>query len=734
MYKTRKKGHHPARHARPHRHTTRRRKKIRHPTIEPLTDQERHLVRRLYELGGTATLADLAAKGERSATRSILERLGRQQLVIRTRGKTYALARPHRLVSGRITFNPRGFAFVASGNGDAGADLFIPPGQAAGARHGDTVLAEIVAETGKNPTGRVIAVLEQASGLVTGTYFAGRPTGMVLPGGADFPYRIVVRREHSMNAPNNAAVVVELLPGDRTGAAREGRIVEVLGDADTMTAQTEMVIRKLKLPAAFSDAVLQEAAALDPRVRPTADRLDLRDIPHITIDGETARDFDDAVALIPNGRTMTLYVSIADVAHYVRPGSALDQEAYRRGTSVYFPDRVLPMLPERLSNDLCSLVPNEDRYAFTAILEFTADGALVGRRYGRSVIRSRHRMTYTTVKAIIEDRDAELRRRYADIVPMLDAMDELGRRLEERRRRRGSIGFEIPEGQIVLDDDNHVVDIRRRERNRAHKIIEEFMLAANEAVALTVSEAGSRCTAPFLYRIHEAPDPAKMETFQQFTESLGLSASEARPEPAWFGRILDQVAGTPREYIISNLMLRVMQQARYAPENVGHFGLAASHYTHFTSPIRRYPDLVVHRALAALLGIDAPPPATDPVELGEYLSKRERIAVDAERETMDRAKVLFLADKIGDSFRAVISGVTSFGLFVELLDHYAGGAIAITDLEDDYYEVDERLHRLRGRRTGRTFQIGDQVTVRLVSIDRQRFYCNFVLDDATSTP
>lgn len=734
MYRPRKKGRRGGRSH--HRHASRRRHTSRHPSIEPLTDDERWVLRQLYEAKGMALLADLAAKGDRNRVRAALDRLARRNLVQRggKKGKdkkTYRLARPDRFISGRLSVNPRGFAFVARDKHDDQPDLFIPPGQAAEARHGDTVLAEILAGNDGRPSGRVIAVLEQAKGLLSGTYVAGRPTGMVLPAGDEFPYRIVVRKENSLNAPDNAAVLVELLPGDRSSASsREGKIIEILGDADTMPAQTEMVIRKLELPTEFVPAALAEAEALDAEVRPTEGRLDLRHVPHITIDGETARDFDDAVALTASDAgTLTLYVSIADVAHYVRPGSALDQEAYRRGTSVYFPDRVLPMLPERLSNDLCSLVPNEDRYAFTAILEFTPQGRLIGRQYHRSVIRSRHRMTYTAVKGIIEDRDTELLRRYADIVPMLEAMDDLGLRLAERRKQRGSIGFEIPEGYIVLDDTGRVRDIRRRERNRAHKIIEEFMLAANEAVALTVSEAGGRLASPFLYRIHEAPDPEKLATFQQFTESLGLSAGEARAEPSWFGRILDQVAGTPREYIISNLMLRVMQQARYAPHNVGHFGLAASHYTHFTSPIRRYPDLVVHRALAALLGLDQAPPPTNAEELGQYLSKRERIAVDAERETMDRAKALFLADKIGERFQAVVSGVTSFGLFIELLDHYGGGAIALTDLEDDYYEVDERMHRLVGRRSGRAFQIGDQISVRLVRVDRQRFRCDFVLDD-----
>ncbi len=722
MYKPRKKGH-GRRPRRPH-------KKVRSTATEPLRDIQRRLVARLIERGGTASISDLHLPGLQSkAIGKELERLHERGVLEKSKKKTYTIRHPERFVTGTISFHPRGFAFVSTEDGGRDTDLFVAPGQAADARHGDTVLVEILGKTNKNPTARVLAVTEQASGRITGTYFAGRPTGLVVPADANFPYRLVIRQEHSLAAPNNSAVLVEMLPASDAGSLREGRIIEILGDADTMQAQTEMVIRALELPSTFSSAALREARQLDRTIKPGGSRLDLRDIPHITIDGETARDFDDAVALLPAPHGQTLYVSIADVGHYVRPGSALDIEAYQRGTSVYFPDRVLPMLPEELSNDLCSLVPGEDRHAFTAILDFSDKGELLDRRFTRSVIRSRHRMTYTAVKEIVVDRDEKLRQHYHDITDMLDRMAELGRRLEEKRRRRGCIGFEIPEAQIILDEEGHVADICRRERNQAHKIIEEFMLSANEAVAETIAEAGDRLQAPFLYRIHEAPDPQKLETFREFTDSLGLTSGETRREPAWFGAILDKVVGTPRQYIISNLMLRVMQQARYSPENAGHFGLAANFYTHFTSPIRRYPDLVVHRALATLLGIDEPPPPADGVEMGEFLSKRERVAVDAERETMDRAKVLYLADRIGETFEAIVSGVSSFGLFVELLQHYVSGAITINDLADDYYTVDEKMHRLVGQRSGRTFQIGDQLTVRLVSVDRQRRHCNFVIEE-----
>jgi ribonuclease R len=705
--------------------------------------EEGDIIALLHSLGGTASLAELLGdlsldRRQRREIGLLLDDLCRRKILQREGKKMYSLRHAGDLLEGTLTFHPHGYAFAAIDGKPAREkqeDLFIPPRYTGNARHGDRVLLQLVPGRGDRPTARVVKVLERGSSTIIGIYHAGRATGMVEPDDDRFPFRLRVRRENSLGAANGMAVLAEILTSaEQDQKYLEGKIVRILGDPDDLGVQTEMVINRLDLPVSFSAAALDEADRLDSTINLTPDRRDLREVFHITIDGETARDFDDAVCVVKDDSTYTLYVSIADVSHYVKPGSNLDREAYQRGTSVYFPNRVLPMLPERLSNDLCSLVPNRDRYAFTAVLRFSGQGKLLEKSFAKSVIRSRYRMTYTLVKEMLLDKKRTVRKKYADLVPMLEEMAELGAILEKKRRRRGSIGFELPEAQVLVSEDGKVADIGRRQRNLSHKIIEEFMLAANEAVAETHARFSGGHPPLFLYRIHEPPDPTKAETFAEFAASLGLRLPHSKEkDPAWFGAILEQVISTPREYIISNLMLRVMQQARYAPENEGHFGLAAKYYTHFTSPIRRYPDLLVHRALAGMIGAPAAhrekQTGINAHEAGEYLSRRERLAVEAERDIQDRVKVLYMADKIDRSFAAIVSGVTSFGIFVELLDHFVSGAIAITDLKDDYYRLDEKLHRLTGSRTGRTFQIGDAVTVRLVSVDRRKKHVNFVLSD-----
>jgi ribonuclease R len=363
-------------------------------------------------------------------------------------------------------------------------------------------------------------------------------------------------------------------------------------------------------------------------------------------------------------------------------------------------------------------------------MEFDHTGKCFGKAFMKSIIRSRHRLTYTLVKQMLIDQDAAVRREYADIVDSIDLMGELALLLEKRRMKRGSIGFEIPEAEVLMGDDNTITDIVRAERNQAHKLIEEFMLAANEAVAETLADADWGT----LYRIHEKPDPIKVADFGRFAQSLGLSLPRLSSSPEWFGKVLAATAGTPLEYIISNLLLRTMQQARYSPDNVGHFGLAAQFYTHFTSPIRRYPDLMVHRALADFLksagkgGSRSKGGQISLPEAGQFLSKRERIAVDAEREVLDRFKVHFMADKTGEVYEGIIAGVSSFGLFIELLGIFANGGVALTSLVDDYYELEESRHRYVGRRTGKIYQLGDLVRVRLESVEKRRRRLNFVIE------
>ena len=420
-------------------------------------------------------------------------------------------------------------------------------------------------------------------------------------------------------------------------------------------------------------------------------------------------------------------MSIADVSYYVKPGSTLDREAYERGTSVYFPNRVVPMLPERLSNNLCSLVPNKPRPAFTAIMEFDRKGKRLAKKFSKSIITSQHRLTYTTVKQILDDKDKALASRYNDILPQLREMAQLASVLERKRIGRGSIGFSLPEAEVLIDAAGQVTDVVRAERNMAHKLIEEFMLAANEAVAFTLAAEGF----PTLYRIHESPDDLKVKEFTAFARTLGLHLSANGGSPKWFGKVLNLVAGTPKEYIVNNILLRTMQRARYSPENVGHFGLAAAYYCHFTSPIRRYPDLIVHRTLFALLTKKkkgSASPAPDLQQAGYFLSGRERAAVDAEREMTERLQVRFMAEKIGENFEGIVSGVTAFGLFIELLDHFVSGAIEIAKLKGDYFQFDEKNYRLIGSHTNKIFQVGDLVLIKVAGVDIRQRRINFVLE------
>ena len=460
-------------------------------------------------------------------------------------------------------------------------------------------------------------------------------------------------------------------------------------------------------------------------------RVDLQELPHVTIDGVDARDFDDAICVTRNQRGYTLYVSIADVTHYVRPGSAIDREALQRGTSVYLPDRVLPMLPERLSNDLCSLVPQQPRPAFTTILSFDHKGNRTEEKYCKSLILSKQRFTYDTVNRILYEPEQELVAGYQEFLPMLSEAKQLAALLRKQRIARGSLDFNLPEAKTSIEE-HHVVAVKLSDRNQAHQLIEECMLAANEAVAETLERAGCRT----LFRIHEDPDTLKLESFREVCKLLGVDLPRAEPSPAWFAEVLRQAKGEPREYVINNLLLRTMQQARYTSYNSGHFGLAAQYYLHFTSPIRRYPDIIAHRALHAwllkddmpqLLGAAEDAPSLE--ESGALLSRCERTAIDTERSVHARMAVLFLRDRIGERFTAVISGVTSFGLFVELEECYISGAISVKDMSDDYYLHDERRHRLIGERTNKLYQLGDEVEVILDRVDILSKRINFILAD-----
>lgn len=657
---------------------------------------------------------------ERKSIREILLGLEKKGRILR-QGNRYLPAGESDLIRAVLELNSRGFGFaIAAGAEEKGKDPFISRSNLNGASHGDTVLIRIISTDKGRPEARVVKVLARGITRLCGIYTSAGKKGFVTPDSDRLPFTVLIRRSNTLGARNNAAVLVEILDYGLAGRPPEGKIIEILGDPLSAQVQIRMAIEQFELARAFPLRVEQEVGRLEPLAESDRHRLDLRHVPHVTIDGEDARDFDDAVAVERHGSGYRLYVSIADVSHYVRTGSAIDIEAYRRGTSVYFPGMVIPMLPERLSNDLCSLVPDQDRPAFTAILDFNDKGERTGREFGKSMIRSRRRFTYTTVRQILYDNNPEARNAHSSLLPMLDAAKILADLLLRRRMKRGAIGFDIPEPEIILQDDK-VAAIARAERNRAHKLIEEFMLAANEAVAETMD----RKNRPVLYRIHERPDPAKVDQFTETTLAMGLALPRFELSPSWFAGVVKEAENSPAQYVINNLMLRTMQQARYSPENTGHFGLAAEYYLHFTSPIRRYPDLVAHRALLKLLdqsgGEEEQPPVLPAgVGLGDaglHLSRRERVAVDVERNIQSRLSCLFLLDRVGEEFDSIISGVGSFGLFVELLESFISGAIPVGEMADDYYILDSRAHKYIGERTGKIFQLGDLLRVRLDHVD-----------------
>jgi ribonuclease R len=639
-------------------------------------------------------------------------------------------------VRATLSLTAKGFGFaVLEGNvARQQKDIFIPASALNGATHGDTVLVR-PSGSPKRPEGEVVEVEKRAFTHVCGIYMSGKNTGYVAPDNEKLPTSIQVRRNDAMNAEDGTAVRVEILDYGAKQRMPVGRVVEIIGSAESVAVQIRMTVEQFQLSRSFPENVERAAADLVPLTEPEPGRKDLRYLRHVTIDGATAKDFDDAIAVQKTKKGFRLFVSIADVSHYVRPGSAIDQEAYQRGTSVYLPDLVLPMLPERLSNDLCSLVPDQDRPAFTAVLDFDQQGRRIGANFTRSMIRSHQRFTYNTVHQAVYLRDKDVRREHKSLLPMLEKAKDLAALLNEQRMRRGALGFTVPESNIELDGDS-VRSITRLKRNQAHLLIEEFMLAANEAVGETLDRAG----ASVLFRVHEEPDGDKVKDFAELAWSLGLKLPQTELTPSWFAGVLDLSRGETAEYVVNNLLLRTMQRARYTPTNYGHFGLAAEYYIHFTSPIRRYPDLVAHRVMQNLLlrkagktgkigkngkggkggkgaGGKILPAGVNAEAAGTFLSARERVAVEAERDVQARLAALYLRDKITEQFDAVISGVTSFGLFVELVECLISGAIPVSEMADDYYRYDNKGHKLVGERTGKSLRLGDLVRVRLDQVD-----------------
>ena len=600
---------------------------------------------------------------------------------------------------------------------------------------GDRALVRVVSHgRGGRREGEVAKILERGQKRLVGVYRKGTRTNCLVPHDKRISYPMTIPRNAGGGARDKDLVAAEITRYPTSCSDLEGSVVAVLGAAGDPQVETDAVIFTHDLPADFPPAVQAEAARVpaDVPAHAFSGRLDLRHLPIVTIDGENARDFDDAVAIEPiRSGGFRLTVAVADVAAYVHAGSALDQEAASRGTSVYFPDRVIPMLPETLSNGICSLEPGVDRLAKVVSLDFSARGKPGRVSFVDAVIRSAARLTYTDVSRVLVDRDREIRTRHAALVEPLERMQDLCRRLLERRRARGSIDLDLPEAEIVLNTNGDPEDIVRAERTIANRIIEEFMLTANEAVARHITAR----RLPMLYRVHEPPAGDAVRELDTFLEGFGLrlAVDGGKPSPRAYQQVIEAVTGKPEEQLVNRVLLRSMTQARYAAENLGHFGLATDCYTHFTSPIRRYPDLILHRILATTLGASMTNDARERLEaalpaIAEQASRRERIAMDAEREVVALKKAEFMQGKIGESFAGFVSDVTRFGFFVALDDHFVEGLVHVSTLTDDFYEHLERAHCLRGRRRRRTIRVGDRVSVRVRGVSIERRQVDLVLE------
>jgi ribonuclease R len=666
---------------------------------------------------------------QRATFKRLLSDLVGSGALVETRGNRFGLPDRMNLVVGRVTTNPRGFGFVVPDRPleDVAGDLYIAGSNLNQAVHGDRVVARVERVGPRGAEGRILRILERGASSVVGRFDIDESgLGFVVPFDRRVIMDIQVPATDSGGAARGDMVVVEITRWPTPTRGPIGRVQSVLGDIDEPGVDTEIIIRKYGIPDQHQEASIAEARRIGTEVREKdlRGRTDFRPLVTVTIDGAHARDFDDAITIekLPNG-SFWLGVHIADVAHYVPEGSALDEEAYERGTSVYFPERAVHMFPSELATGLCSLNPNVDRLVQSCLMEVDRRGDVVRYELHDGVIHSNARMTYTAVNAILTDRDPAALQTYKTLVPMFETMRELFEILHARRRRRGSIDFDLKEPEILLDDEGLVEEIVALERNVAHRIIEEFMLLANETVAAHLHERET----PTLYRIHEEPDPLKVEEFEEFIATLGygLGAPADGVSPRHFQKLVERMRGTPEEKAIAFLMLRTMQKARYDPQNLGHFGLAASSYTHFTSPIRRYPDLVVHRTLResrhGAMDDDRRDQLTEDLpEIARQTSERERRADEAERELVQWKKVRFMADKVGDEFQGYITGVTAFGLFIELVEHFVEGLVHVSTMADDYYRFVERAHVLKGENTGKVYRLGDRVAVQVVKVDMER--------------
>lgn len=652
--------------------------------------------------------------------------------IIFTRSERYGLPEKMNLVRGVLEGHQKGFAFLIPEDKSL-QDFFISPADMNGAMHGDRVIVRPmnVSEDVKSPQGKVIRIIERANPYVIGTFQKSRHFGFVVPDDKRIAFDIFVPKEEFNGAKENTKVTVKITEWPDQRKNPEGTIVEVIGDIEDTKTHIDAVLLAKKVRQVFPEDVIREAKRVSQegiREAEIKGRKDLRNINIITIDGSDAKDLDDAVyAEKLNDNEYLLGVHIADVTHYVKEDGKLDKEAFRRGTSIYLTDRVIPMLPKELSNGVCSLNPGEDKLTLSVEMVINKDGRVVDYKIFESIVNNRYRMTYDQVTEILENTNEELTDKYKDIVPMLKTMEELSMILRKKRELRGAIDFEFPERKVISDETGKAIDVRKYERKISNKIIEEFMLVCNE----TVAEHYYWLNMPFVYRVHEDPDEEKMYEFSKFIHNFGYSLKGNVVHPKELQQLLNKIKDKREESIINNMMLRSLKKAIYSPDASTHFGLAAEYYCHFTSPIRRYPDLQIHRIIKGHIkgkySEDGLQKLYERTALAaEQSSKMERIADEVERDTEKIRIAEFMSDKIGQEYEGVVSGVTNFGVFVEL-ENTVEGLVHISNMVDDYYIYDDEKKELFGQGSHKTYKIGDRVKVRVDNVSIPKAEIDFAL-------
>lgn len=664
---------------------------------------------------------------ERDNFNKRLNAMEREGQIMRNRKGALCLAEKIHVIAGTVQGHPDGFGFLLPDDRlKHPEDLFLGPREMAQVMHGDRVMVRMSGLDRKGrPEGKIVEVLERSTQSLVGRVVQGQGVTIVAAEDKRINQDILIPYHLDMGAKPGQVVVVELTAQPSSGAHPMGKVVQILGNYADSGMEIEIALRKHKLPYEFAPAALRQADSIPQLVQAAdyRDRIDLRELPLITIDGETARDFDDAVYAEPQGKGWRLVVAIADVSFYVKPDDALDKEAFERGNSVYFPRRVIPMLPEALSNGLCSLNPDVERLCMVCDMQLDDLGNIKQYKFYPSVMRSKARMTYTQVFEMLQNPQGELATQYAWLMPHAQNLYALFKLMLAQREKRGAIEFESVETMMIFNDNGKIDRIIPTGRNEAHKLIEECMLAANVCAAdfLKAREHAA------LYRIHEGPTPEKLEALRAFMADVGFGVGGGdKPHAKDYGKLIVQFKDRPDAQLLQTVLLRSMQQAVYNPDNVGHFGLAYEAYTHFTSPIRRYPDLLIHRAIKAALKGEKYK-AKDWQQLGIHCSMTERRADDATRDVNNWLKCYFMQDKIGEVFDGTVAGVTSFGVFVALDGVYVEGLLHVTELGNDYFNYDKARHEIVGERTGVRFRLGDRLTVKVARVDLETSRIDFSL-------